>query len=77
MTPVHTKRLLAAVGLVTLSLLVLMALILPATHQTLARADETLNAPTKLSATDPISIPIVHPVVPIGPSGPGTAQPEG
>ena len=35
MTIVHMRRLLAAVGLVTLSLLVLMALILPAANQTL------------------------------------------
>ncbi len=77
MTTVHMKHLLAVVGLVTLSLLVLMALILPAANPTWARADETLNAPSKLSATNPISIPLVHPVVPIGSSQPGTTQSSG
>ena len=66
MTTVHMKHLLAVVGLVTLSLLVLMALIVPAANPTWARADETLNAPSKLSMTNPISIPLVHPVAPIG-----------
>ena len=74
MTTVHMKHLLAVVGLVTLSLLVLMALIVPAANPTWARADETLNAPSKLSMTNPISIPLVHPVAPIGSSQPGTTQ---
>ena len=77
MTPVHMRRLLAAVGLVTLSLLILMALILPAANQTLARAGKTVNTPTGLSATDPITIPLVHPVAPIGSSQPAAAQSGG
>ena len=77
MTTVHMKHLLAVVGLVTLSLLVLMALVVPAANQTLAHADEDLNAPSKLSTTNPISIPLVHPVAPIGSPKPGTTQSSG
>ncbi len=74
MTTVRMRHLLATVGLITLSLLVLMALILSATNQTLARTVETSNIPSKLSATGPISIPLVHPVVPIASPPLGTAQ---
>jgi hypothetical protein len=77
MTTVHVKNLLAAIGLVALLLLVLIALFLPSANQTLARADETSNGSTQLSATNPISIPLVHPVVPIGSAKSELAQSGG
>ena len=77
MTPVRMKHLLVTVGLATLLLVAVMTSILPATHQTLARSDETVNVASKLSATNPISIPLVHPMVPIDSSKPETAQSSG
>lgn len=77
MTTVRMKRLLVTVGLVTLALLVLTALVLPTTNKILAHADEGLPAVSQLSATNPISIPLVHPMTPIASPKPGMMQPSG
>jgi len=77
MTTVHMKRLLAAVGLVTLALSVLTALVLPTTSKILAHADEGLLAAPQLSATNPISVPLLHPMAPIASPKPGMMQPSG
>ena len=77
MTTVRTHRLIVTFVLVALSLLALALLVLAAPQQTLAHIDEVLNAPARLTATTPLSIPLVNPMTPMAPPQPGVSQPAG
>ena len=77
MATIRMHRLLATFVLVTLSLAALAVLVLAAPQQTLAHVDEVLNAPARLTATAPLSIPLPNPMTPMAPPQPGVSQPAG